>query len=688
MPSLREIDRRIARRGSLRRGGTDLGRETTQSTGSDGDGDIGEPSWRDGGTSAWLTSMLVHLVLLVIVGLVGFFPPSADLTLLLVAPLDSEPLLEIPLDIQANPLAAEQIGSESRTSLEAALSRAPKLADHSQIPTPELDVTDVGKVELDLTIDEAVGMHLDMDLPVRGAVGVATVGASGAVDRITQEILRSLEQRDTLVVWLFDQSGSLQPQRKEIHQRIDRIYEELGVLTSDESDRDQPLLTSVVAFGRNVSMVTKRPTDNIELIKNAIAQIPSDTSGIESVFTAIYKTVRKYQPLRRRNPDTHEPTRNVMLVVFTDEAGNDQHGLDKTAELCRRLAIPVYVVGVPAPFGRVETRVKWVDPDPKFDQSPQWLTVNQGPESARPERLRLHFASRRIDQDAIDSGFGSYALTRLCYESGGIYFAVHPNRRTDRPVGRRETAPMSVHMKYFFDPDVMWKYRPDYLSSREYMKRVQGSVVRKALVQAAELSWVAPMAEPRLLFVKRNEATLATEVSEAQKGAAKLEPQINRIYEILRQGESGRDDEDSLRWQAGYDLAMGRALAVKARTSAYNAMLAKAKRGMKFKGEKNNTWHLRPHRDLSELGSQLKKLADQAEVYLKRVVENHPETPWALLAHNELQQPLGWRWDESYTNLDPPRNNGGGGGGGNPAPGNDEKAKKIKRKPRRKPPQL
>ena len=74
--------------------------------------------------------------------------------------------------------------------------------------------------------------------------------------------------------------------------------------------------------------------------------------------------------------------RNLIFVAFTDEAGDDQDGLDPTVDLCRRLAIPVYVVGVPAPFGRKETLVKWVDPDPSFDQTPQWGRVDQGPETS------------------------------------------------------------------------------------------------------------------------------------------------------------------------------------------------------------------------------------------------------------------------------------------------------------------
>lgn len=57
-------------------------------------------------------------------------------------------------------------------------------------------------------------------------------------------------------------------------------------------------------------------------------------------------------------------------------------------------------------------------------------------------------------------------------------------------------------------------------------------------------------------------------------------------------------------------------------------------------------------------------------MYLQRVVDDHPGTPWAMLAERELAVPLGWKWRESYTDLSPRRN--GGGGGGNPPPNDDE----------------
>jgi hypothetical protein len=129
---------------------------------------------------------------------------------------------------------------------------------------------------------------------------------------------------------------------------------------------------------------------------------------------------------------------------------------------------------------------------------------------------------------------------------------------------------------------------------------------------------------------------------------------------------------------------MGRVMAVKARTEAYNAMLAAAKRGLKFKDEKNNTWVLAPADEIS-VGSQLEKTASKAREYLERVVSEHPDTPWSYLAQKELETPIGWKWQEEYT--PPPGSNEGGAGNANPAPAND-RLNMLDRKPKRSVPKL
>ena len=486
---------------------------------------------------------------------------------------------------------------------------------------------------------------------------MAATGAKGAVDRITQEILLSLQERKTTVVWMFDQSASLLRQREEIVNRFDRIYKELGILQeagdkafSKYDPRDEPLLTQVYAFGQQIGPVMKSATSDLDQIKQAVREIPTDRSGVENVFQAVNTAVRDHRRLRRIDPATGERIRNVMLIVVSDEAGDDFQRLDAAVDICKRYMVPVYVIGVPAPFGRKNTFVKWVDPDPEFDQTPQWAPVSQGPETLFPERLRLNFSGgRRFEEESVlDSGFGPFGLTRLCYETGGIYFTVHPNRRLRSRVRRRETEDYSAYFAHFFNPATMRRYRPDYVTTETYMKNVRRNKCRSALLQAAQQSWIDPMEAPQLRFEKLDEARFINEVTQAQRAAAILEPKLNRLFNILKEGETSREEEVSLRWKAGYDLAMGRLMAVRVRASSYNKMLALAKTKLKFEDPKNNTWRLAPANEIST-GSRSKSEADRAREYLQRVIDEHPDTPWAHLAKMELQTPIGWKWVESYT---------------------------------------
>ena len=136
--------------------------------------------------------------------------------------------------------------------------------------------------------------------------------------------------------------------------------------------------------------------------------------------------------------------------------------------MCVEASVNVSTIGIPAPFGRAETYVKWVDPDPEYDQEPKLAVVDQGAETPRPERLRLEFVRDGDDFEQIDSGFGPFFLTRLCYESGGLYFAVHPNRTGKRRVRWGDVANYASTLTYFFDPEVMRRYQPAYVSIDAY----------------------------------------------------------------------------------------------------------------------------------------------------------------------------------------------------------------------------
>ena len=158
------------------------------------------------------------------------------------------------------------------------------------------------------------------------------------------------------------------------------------------------------------------------------------------------------------------------------------------------------------------------------------------------------------------------------------------------------------------------------------------------------------------------------------------------IAQVLVVGADHRDKEASPRWIAGFDLALGTVLAHKVRAEGYNAMLAKAKRGMVFNDPKNNTWQLTPDNEIS-VGSKLEKEGAEAVKLLTEVADHHKGTPWGLLANRELKNPIGWKWVEEYTDLNPPArmNNQPAANNNVVTPAQDDKARMLKPPPPKRP---
>jgi len=646
-------------------------------------------------TIALIGSMQVHLIVFLTLALVQLSGPNdADKVVIVSKPPEYEKPIEMIEQFEVSDVPESKIGANALAEFDLSEASAPTFAEIANIPNPvELEPTELGQIMVNKMFNQPVAPQDRLEVK-RGQVGHGIAGASGAVDQITHEVMLAAEERPTLIVWLFDQSGSLTRQRQDIRDRFDRIYEELGLLMPDqesaEGENTPPprVLTSIIGFGETVNLYTEEPTADLGEIKSIVDGIPVDNSGVERVFTAVEAAADEYKSLRR-NIRLKGPPRNVLFVVVTDERGDDYFKMESSIAACRKWGIPVYVIGVPAPFGREHTLVKYVDPDPKYDQTPQWAQVDQGPETLLPERLQLSFTGDFEQEPVIDSGFGPYGLTRLCYETGGIYFSVHPNRNVAREVRRGEIEAFSADLKHFFDPVAMVRYRPDYLSQEDYLDAVKRSPLRQSLVTAAQIKNVQGISRPRTRFVKTSDAQLASDLTEAQKDAARLEPLLGQLAMILEQGLAGREKETSLRWLAGFDLAYGRVLAQKVRTETYNAILAKAKRGMPFEESKNNTWELKPADEIT-VGSKWEREADTAREFLQRVIDEHSGTPWALLAQKELDVPIGWKWTETYTELNPPQRNRGNNNNNNnnnPAP-QDDQARMIKRAPKRPVPKL
>ncbi|MBC8353387.1 MAG: VWA domain-containing protein [Planctomycetes bacterium] len=447
------------------------------------------------------------------------------------------------------------------------------------------------------------------------------------VERVTSLLRDSVDYGPTLAVWLIDESKSARTLVQSVSSMIQQPYASL----KPEAD-PQKFLTAVCTFGGKVRFPVDTPSPDPASLTGALDAMPTDATGREMVFTAISEALKKYSRYRT------EERREVVFVVVTDEAGDDQDLAETLIEEPRRLGIPIYVIGVPAPFGRAAAL------DAAVENPADKTAIRQGPESRHGEHIELGFWGGMNDFRMMDSGFGPFALEQLCRRTSGRYIAVRPPTSGYSFAGAtlNEWPSGGVWQP---DPNIMQKYAPEYVSEADYQKLLQGNAACMALHNAAKVSAVEFAELPQVTFVKRDEAQLTNELARAQQLAAKLEPGVNRIYEAIERGEKDRGKLTSPRWQAAFDVAMGRAAAAKSRVDGYNVMLAELKRGKNFENATSSTWDLATA-EKTEATSALKKLGEKAKMYLERVTTDHPGTPWAKLAERELQTPFGWQWTE------------------------------------------
>ncbi len=446
-------------------------------------------------------------------------------------------------------------------------------------------------------------------------------GTDGAIDRVTQEIAASLRQRKTLVVWLMDESASMETRREDVARRFKGIYEQLGAL---DVGAEEALSTGIVAYGKDVHVLVKEPTSNLDELVKAVDSIQNDKSGYENVFTAIQTTLKTYLPAKRKL------RANMMIILVTDERGDDYALLEDVVRNCTREGVKAYCIGNTSVFGRGIgfVHMKWEADGEQFEGD---LEADMGPETVAAEGLQLPFwtaGARGLER--MSSGYGPYTLSRLCTETGGVFFVAEDNNR------------------FNWDSGIMRQYAPDYRPQRDYERQLATNAAKSALVAAARQTLIdgddVPI--PETTFQANNDTVLRQAVTEAQKPLATLDYYLQTLGAILEAGERDRDKLDSDRWRASFDLAIGRVLAMRVRALGYNAMLAEMKSNPKaFEKPGSNQWKLVPSKDINA-GATVRKLEKKAMEYLTRVIDEHPGTPWAHLASVELGDPLGWAWKE------------------------------------------
>jgi hypothetical protein len=482
---------------------------------------------------------------------------------------------------------------------------------------------------------------------------------AGAVARYTGAIRGEMEQGDTLVLWLLDQSLSLHGDRQKIAFELEPFFKSIRGFNElrSQSGREFLLRHAIVAYGRN-SFQRLEPTPLGWKVIKEVKELPVDPSGLENVMTAIQRSLYYY-----RGAEKHRE--RIIIMVWTDESGDDTQLLEPTISLCRAAGAAVHIVGPSAVVGSDRGSHLWHQPGTGHGY---YLPVTRGPESSFPERALLAYwytGPRFWAQDGaavaknvtsyggpyrerVLSGFGSYALTRLALETGGT-FTIY-DRPADRPQYRLED--VREHM-------------PDYGSRQEYLASLQDRPLRLALHEAAMFThqqfgkldqpqftfyggrasvypfdstggiyFAPPVFRSRLKKSLEDEAAQATQMQAiARKALSFFEKKDEDLEYEYRQ-------EPSKRWRAWYDLNRGRLLATSVRAREYAQLCRLILRyPEKVLGINTNHLAFRFRETLRISGCE----ADAAEAkrLLKRCVDANPKTPWADFALWELEVPMG-----------------------------------------------
>lgn len=486
---------------------------------------------------------------------------------------------------------------------------------------------------------------LSMDRPMglgsgglKGEVDAHADSTAAAMDRITREILRLLQSKKVLVIWMFDESLSMKDDQQDVNQRFDRVYEDLGITRPDAGDAVETVITS---FGKQTHFLTgDKPTHDLKKIREAIEKIPVEESGAENTHQAVTDVLAKYYRYFTTGG------RWIVLCLVTDESGDDGGKVEETLQVAKRYKTPIFIVGRQSMFGKKLAILTWTDPE---TGATYWPTITRGPESADVELLQFDGLHGRNDNQV--SGFGPYELARLARDSGGIYFMLPGEEQYGLGTAKQ------------YDYLALKQYVPEYISRKEYFDQRQASEFRRTLYQIIEETRPEKIAVPGGISGVDLPRVVEQARAADQKAAASLK-MLENVEQIVLKMRTMRDKEANRRWQADYDLIAGQIPAYQVMLVEYRLLMQEIMANPPKPTPPTNPklpptgWWLGHGGERRIEKAKDKKLIDamrskeeNARSLLAKVVEDHPATPWADRATWELTR--GWGAHVAQHNLHP-----------------------------------
>jgi von Willebrand factor type A domain len=443
---------------------------------------------------------------------------------------------------------------------------------------------------------------------------VKEIGA--ALDQLAREILRHLKDHKLTVVWLFDESTSMQDDQRTILEKFDRVSSELKINVEPSKKSAGALTHAIVGFGQGIDYLLPKPLEDIDQIGRAIKRLKIDQTGIENTMGAIRNVVEHYSSLIRQD-------RRLLIVLVTDESGDDGADVEEARQALKKYKVPLFVIGRQSLFGYPYAHHRYIDPVTKDVYHP---LIRRGPETADLELYQWDGLYDRWDEQP--SGFAPYELARLTKDSGGIYFVL-PSEEFMR-MSQREKAYSITQLK---------EYLPEYDNRLTYVEKRNSSPLRQ-MVHAIVL-------EGKNFIYRRDfpiepEPLVKAALEEGEKAGLKL----NFLLEVQKRLEGlakVRDREPEKRWQAHYDLMLAQTVAFQVKAYEYRALMESIVKAPPMPKRPPGpdlmiTWVVDHSKAPLAPPNQTAKKYAEAERLLKQVIICHPKTPWADLAQDAINR--------------------------------------------------
>ncbi|MCW8129138.1 MAG: VWA domain-containing protein [Planctomycetota bacterium] len=440
------------------------------------------------------------------------------------------------------------------------------------------------------------------------------------------------------VVWVLDQSPSMEDDIAEVRTRMDDWFKNL----------DPGVQVGVIAFSQKPLLLQPLTKDRAA-IKKAFENYKTRESGLENVYSAIGEALKMLQGTKTAS----------AIVIATDEAGDDDKFLAATLQACKTLPVQVYVISPQATF--INKIWKWSEDD-RVKQSTKFYQSCNGPESYTTEGLySMHFVQRtywhahdyprNMRQWAIKSGWAPFGLQVLSQATSGRIYEL----KTD-----------TFFRELVMDEKKRPRYAPDF-DTPNLLRNIQRTPWRLALQQVSEY-WTKNFKDIERVCPGAGQKSLVSacsrQVPTIQANMKVAETVLEQMAAALKNKAGMRSTDESadslphLRWRANLELAYASASVARFHLNQYLADLARFKDPQYvppgpatgvygYTIQVHSDANLNPadlptadadgFREMLAVAPHapaktLEQMRKQAETALDVVIANHADTPWAAMA--------------------------------------------------------